>query len=646
MKKIPVKKIYTTDVISVSPAMPLAEAALLMGRHKISCIIAVENKKPVGIFTERDFIRTISTSRGISGLRVSDIMKSSLIKASADATLYEAYDLIETNGIRHLVIVDSKGRLAGVATQTDVMKHLGMESFIEVKDISKIMSKNVVTVMPDATIEDILSKMVSCSISCVVVEEKMRPVGILTERDIVRLYNESGDVSKLTAGDVMRTPVETIPIEMPVHKAVSIMNHKKIRRLVVADRRKKIIGIVTQTDVIKRVEEHYIEFLKEIMSKKEALLHENIKMLSEKVVLDNLLRSSTETAILALDADFRILYYNTATENIFEWNKGGLAGQNITELYLNAANEKFSTRRVQQETAAEGMFRDFVVLGGRHIESTITAIRDDKNETVGYMVLARDITEYKRLEEESVKAQKLESISILAGGLAHDFNNLITGILSCLSLAKSVMAPQHTAYESLLMAEKAANIASDLTHQLTTFSRIGNPDITSVNLAEIPLDAACVLPQDFNKVRCDFLIPDGLWTFRADETQILRVFNNLVVNAAEAMPGGGSVTVTAKNITVKHRDGLPLPYGPYVKISIKDTGTGIKKKHLPKIFDPYFSTKHRGKTKGAGLGLAICYAIIRNHNGYISVDSEEGKGSTFYVYLPVEEMQPENSIRK
>ncbi|TAN41165.1 MAG: CBS domain-containing protein [Nitrospirae bacterium] len=645
MRKTPVKKIYTTDVISVSPLMPLADAALLMGRHKISCIIAVENKKPVGIFTERDFIRAIHGSKGLGGLTVSDIMRSPVIKASADANLYEAYDLIETNGIRHLVIVDSKDRLAGVATQTDIMRHLGMESFIEVKDISKIMTKNVVTVQKNGTLEEVLSKMISYSISCVVVEEKMRPAGILTERDIVRLYNEGIDTSTIRAGDVMRSPVETIQIKMPVHKAVSIMNHKKIRRLIVADQRKKIVGIVTQTDVIRRVEERYIEFLKELMSTKEELLHENIKILSEKVVLDNLLRSSSETAILALDADFRILYYNTATEKIFVWDKGDLTGQKITELYSNVIDPGFSTRRVQQETVAEGMFRDIVELDGKHIESTITGIRDDKNEVVGYVVLARDITEYKQLEEESVKAQKLESVSILAGGLAHDFNNLITGILNCLSLAKSMLYPEHNAYESLLMAEKAAHIAGDLTHQLTTFSRIGHPDIKPVTLSEIPMDAACLLPQGF-KAKCEFSVPNDLWPVNADETQILRVFNNLTLNAAEAMPEGGPVTVTAKNITVKHRDGLPIPHGRYVRISIRDTGTGIKKKNLSKIFDPYFSTKHRAKTRGAGLGLAISYAIIRNHDGHIAVESEENKGSTFHVYLPAAGKQPEKGLRK
>lgn len=625
--------------------MPLADATLMMGKHKISCIIAVENKKPVGIFTERDFIRVIHGNRSIAGLTVSDVMRSPVIKTSIDASLYEAYELIETNGIRHLVIVDSKGRLAGVATQTDIMKHLGMESFIEVKDISKIMSKNVVTVQKTAAVEDILSKMVAHSISCVVIEERMRPAGIITERDIVRLYTEGYDTAKLRAGDVMRSPVETIPIGMPVHKAVSLMNHKKIRRLVVADRRKKIVGIVTQTDVIKKVEERYIEFLKEIMTKKEELLQENIKMLSEKVVLDNLLRSSSETAILALDAGFQILYYNAATKKVLGWDKGDLTGQKITELYSNATHAQFSTHRVQQETVAEGMFRDIVESGGRHIESTITGIRDDKNEIVGYVVLARDITEYKQLEEESVKARKLESVSILAGGLAHDFNNLITGILNCLSLTRSMLDPQHKAYESLLMAEKAAHIAGDLTHQLTTFSRIGHPDMKPVNLTEIPIDAACLLPQGA-KVKCEFVLPADLWPVNADEGQLLRVFNNLTLNAAEAMPDGGSVIVTAENITVKHRDGLPLPHGRYVRISIKDTGSGIKKKHLPKIFDPYFSTKHRGKTKGAGLGLAISYAITRNHNGYITVESEEGKGSTFHVYLPVAGKQPEKGFRK
>ncbi|MBI5213859.1 MAG: HAMP domain-containing histidine kinase, partial [Nitrospirae bacterium] len=215
----------------------------------------------------------------------------------------------------------------------------------------------------------------------------------------------------------------------------------------------------------------------------------------------------------------------------------------------------------------------------------------------------------------------------------HDFNNLLTGILNCIALSKSLAEPEDKIFESLAMAEKASRLAKDLTHQLFTFAKIGEPVRKITSITEIIKDAVGLMPSDFN-AKCEISIPDDLRLVEVDRGQMSRVFHNLVINAKEAMPRGGVIKVSAENTSVSARDGLPLKEGSYIKVSIKDRGHGISRKNLQKIFDPYFTTKQRGNRKGTGLGLAICYSIIKNHDGHITVTSEEGAGTTFCIYLP------------
>jgi PAS domain S-box-containing protein len=244
-------------------------------------------------------------------------------------------------------------------------------------------------------------------------------------------------------------------------------------------------------------------------------------------------------------------------------------------------------------------------------------------------VLITDITARRKLEEELVKAQKLESLGILAGGIAHDFNNLLTAIIGNISLAKQDTQPGDSTYERLEGAERALERARNLTQQLLTFSRGGAPLKKRLSIKEVVRDIAAFALHGA-KSRCEFSIPDDLWIVEADEGQLSQVINNLVINADQAMPDGGTVTVTCRNITVGAVSTLPLSPGNYVMISVADRGIGIPAEYLGKVFDPYFTTKR----KGSGLGLATTYSIIKRHNGHIAVESGVGTGSTFHLYLP------------
>ncbi len=323
------------------------------------------------------------------------------------------------------------------------------------------------------------------------------------------------------------------------------------------------------------------------------------------------------------------------------WSQDEAIGKPFAEVF-NIINEK---TRLRCESPVDKVLAKGTIIGidnhtvliSRHGKERIIAdsgapIRDQESRIVGAVLVFRDITDKLKMEEELFKAQKLESIGILAGGIAHDFNNLLTAILGNISLAKILTSKEDKIHQKLTEAEKASLRARDLTQQLLTFSRGGAPVKKVTSIAGIIRDSAAFTLSG-SKVTCQFNIPDDLWPAEVDEGQISQVINNLIINANQAMPDGGIITVTCKNIYVGNKESLPLPGGRYVLITITDQGTGIREDDIPRIFDPYFTTKKSGK----GLGLATVYSIVKNHDGHITVDTATGTGTTFTIYLPAAE---------
>lgn len=245
------------------------------------------------------------------------------------------------------------------------------------------------------------------------------------------------------------------------------------------------------------------------------------------------------------------------------------------------------------------------------------------------ILVSRDITLRKKIEEEFAKASKLESIGVLAGGIAHDFNNILTVILGNVSLAKSLDSKNDELQQMLSDAEKACLKAKDLTQQFLTFAKGGDPIKKLTDMDKVLRDNI-----DFalrgSKVKSNLEIKGDLWPVHIDAGQICQVINNLMMNADQAMPEGGTIEVLGENVTIKDDHSLPLDEGNYVRIKFTDHGVGIREDHLSKIFDPYFSTKQ----KGSGLGLTISYSVVKNHGGLLTAESQLGKGTCFDLYLP------------
>lgn len=241
-----------------------------------------------------------------------------------------------------------------------------------------------------------------------------------------------------------------------------------------------------------------------------------------------------------------------------------------------------------------------------------------------------DITEQKLHEKEQHKIEKIESLGILAGGIAHDFNNILSGIMANVSFAQVLVDPKHAAYKHLQQAEKASKRAAELSTRLLTFAKGGEPNKKVVSLQQLIQETGCLMLIGSN-VRLVLNSPDKVQAIKADEGQISQVLTNMIINATQAMPDGGTLNITTTNIILPESNPFGLSTGAYVKMTLKDEGCGISPEHTVKIFDPYFTTKKAG----TGLGLASAYSIIHRHDGHITVDSVVGKGTVFTIYLPV-----------
>ncbi len=247
-------------------------------------------------------------------------------------------------------------------------------------------------------------------------------------------------------------------------------------------------------------------------------------------------------------------------------------------------------------------------------------------------LIVRDIAERKKMQQDLLKSRQLESIAALSGGIAHDYNNLLTAIMGNISLALTSIPEDDPMYEWLSQAQEASLIAKELTNRLITFSKGGVPQKETVNIAGL-IESATEFALSGSNISAEFTIPADLWCADVDRTQIGQGFHNLVINAREAMPDGGTIIVTAGNETAMP-DGAVRKDGRYVVVSIKDHGSGIPPEALGKIFDPYFSTKMMGDQRGMGLGLSIANSIIEKHEGKIIVHAPPGEGALFRVFLP------------
>jgi len=341
-----------------------------------------------------------------------------------------------------------------------------------------------------------------------------------------------------------------------------------------------------------------------------------------------LLDATTEAAAVLMDLEGVILALNQTAAEYLSSGVDNPIGACMYDLYPPDL-ARLTESRVNETIRSGKPTRFEDERGGRVFDNRIFPIPDARGKVARVAQFGYDITEKRKMEVELLKVEKLKSVGVLAGGIAHDFNNILTAIAGNIGLAKMSVAPGDRVYDMLVDAERASLQAKELTLQLLTFSKGGAPIRETTSIAELVRDSATFVLRGSN-VRCRFSLPEDLWAVDADPGQMSQVIQNLVINADQAMPGGGIIQIKAENVQMSAEHSLPLEPGKYVRLSVTDEGIGISEEHLERMFEPYFTTKQ----KGSGLGLATAYSIIRKHDGHLAVESELGVGTTFYIYLP------------
>ena len=762
MDIINIRNIISQEVITIAPDVPASDAITLMAKARISCVIVANEGKPLGIFTERDIVKEASLNASFATRPICDFMSSPVVTISADLSIFEAYDLMITNRIRHHVIVDADKNIVGVLTQSDLINHLGFEYFVEMRKIEQVMTPGVATASSELFVQDVLVRMAEQKISCVVVTDGQTPVGILNERDVVRIVADSSQLKNVPIRDVMSSPVKTVALGTTVHNAALFMKQHKMRRIVVVDQAGDVKGIITQSDIVKGLEAKYIESLKHIIRQKEIIIEKTSKELLDKsVFLDTIINSSIGMAIVAIDSSLTVKYYNRIAEMLLCYPADRVIGHSVTTIHalnkiakdrLESALEivrsqgeyVFSSEMMRidgthfyhgkvtgildKDGQLEGYVLAFSDVTGqklaeralRESEGTLRTLMESmpasvwwfdnegnieylnrcfieqfgytlddihtlndwferaypdpeyrtcyiaernaaiakaresgkpvppreatitcKNGTVRHVIINNyiepqrtlailtDITEQKAIHDQLLRMQKLESLGVLAGGIAHDFNNIITIIMGNITFAQMLLGKEHKAYMPLERAERGSIRASELASQLLTFAKGGQPRKKRITLQHLVGESVSLVLRGTN-VKGVVDIPQSLHAIEADEGQLSQAFNNLIINAVQAMPDGGTLTIRGENVTLSEHNSFGLTPGEYVRLVFADEGLGIPEAELKNIYDPYFTTK----PTGSGLGLASTHSIINKHNGLILANSKVGVGTTLTIYLP------------
>lgn len=354
------------------------------------------------------------------------------------------------------------------------------------------------------------------------------------------------------------------------------------------------------------------------------------------------LLNKAQDAILVMDFGGAITFWNDSAERLYGWSADEILGRENAALMCGPDRAQFDEAIdcVLKENEWHGELKQFTrdekeIL----VESRWSLIRDAAGHPKSILIINSDVTEQRRLEAHFLRAQRLESIGTLAGGIAHDLNNVLTPILVSLKLLKEMKG--ETPPEVLETLEASAHRGASIVQQVLSFAR-GVEGERSVLHLKHPLNEVLGIARDVfpRSVEVRSVIAPDLWAVNGDPTQLYQVFMNLMVNARDAMPNGGRLNLEATNAEIDENYARMQPEakpGRYVCVSVSDTGTGIAPGILANIFEPFFTTKEAGK--GTGLGLSTAMGIVRNHGGFLSVYSELGKGSCFKVYLPAAKAQ-------
>jgi PAS domain S-box-containing protein len=643
--------------IASNEALEISAAA----RH--SSVLVITDNRLVGIFTERDLVKLTASQADLQNLPISDVVTTDIITLvlSDNHTVMTALVMFQQHQIRHLPILDDRQQPIGIVTPDHIRQVLQPVNLLKFKLVSEGMTENVIHALPTMTVLEITQIMAAQNIGSIVIVdelEQLKPVGIITERDIVQFQAFELDLDQLLAQSVMSSPLFCLQSTDSLWSAQQIMQTKNIRRLVITNNRDELQGILTQSNLLQLLDPSEMLYMLDDLQSQLVDRTTELEQINRDLQAEVASREQVEAELrlfsqqlerererfLGVGSDLQLIlgsngyfhWVSPAFKSALGWTTEEMKSCKWTEflhpddvaLSVAEATSSFSGKEI---IAFENRYRHKD--GSYHWLSWNA--QPYPEEQLIYAV-AVDATEKKSLEEQFLRAQRLESLGNIASGIAHDLNNVLTPIVGAAQLLPMTLPNLDARNQGLLnMLVESSRRGSSLVKQILTFAKGMNGEQTVLQVRHILTEIINVAKQTFPKsIKINLNTNSAdLWLVSVDATQIHQVLMNLFVNARDAMPHGGQISVSTENIVIDpvyaelHHQ---LLVGSYILITIADTGIGMNSETLEKIFDPFFTTKDTG----TGLGLSTVFSIIKNHGGSIDVESEVGYGTCFKIYLP------------
>jgi diguanylate cyclase (GGDEF)-like protein/PAS domain S-box-containing protein len=417
MQKTVLADILTYPVATIAPGEDVQKALSLMREQRISSLVVAEDNRPIGIFTERDAVLLSHSHQSIESIQVADVMGTPLLTAPAETDYHDGYQLLTENQVRHIIIVDGTGALAGIISEGDFLAHLSNEFLLRFKEVGALMTHNVLTLPPDATTDDAVRLMADELISCIVVADNERAVGIFTERDLIRLDSVRGEISSVPLSAVMSQPVHTVYVDTPLPEALQDMDDMGFRRLVVVDERSNIAGLLTRHDVVKQIYDHDLGHLQDTLDQRERELEEVRAQLESERQLQRSEERLAESQRLAkigsweLDLVTNELWWSDEAFSIFEIDAKEFGASYETFLdtihpddreLVNQTYRESVINRTPYDLVHRLLFKDGRI---KYVNEHCKTFYDDKGKAVRSIGTVQDITEQKQTQEQLAHAE-------------------------------------------------------------------------------------------------------------------------------------------------------------------------------------------------------------------------------------------------
>ncbi len=401
-----IQALYIPDVVSVTPESPIGYVIDLMRKKKVDYVLVLDNGLPIGIFTGKNVI-LIAASKNREELDqpVSTVMSTSIVTTKESTVMDDAFKMMSVKKVSHLVVVSDQGGVKGIISKSHLMQHLGLEYFVEFKQIQQIMNCNVVTSEVHTRLSDAVSRMAGNELSCLVIVEDGKPIGIVTEHDISRLIRELKADEDPALGEIMTSPVLTIDVSTSVYDATIRMKKRQVRRLVVVDGENTLQGLVTLSDIIWGLEGRYIRDLHNAMCEKEIQLREAVTdSLKKQIFLDSILSSSLQIGLIATDEKFHITYFNNSAKRILGFDPEQILGRDLESIHIELGLDPERIRSVMNKACNDERHSFSFELERpglikRYLDASISCILDDQKSIHGYVLTLHDVTERHQSEE-------------------------------------------------------------------------------------------------------------------------------------------------------------------------------------------------------------------------------------------------------